>query len=62
MNRVVLADNLRVLGEMPAESVDLVYIDPPFNTGHTQARTAMKTVRDPDGDRVGFNGERYATT
>jgi len=62
VNRVVLADNLRVLGEMPAESVDLVYIDPPFNTGHTQARTAMKTVRDPDGDRVGFNGERYATT
>jgi site-specific DNA-methyltransferase (adenine-specific) len=62
VNRIVQADNLRVLAEMPAESVDLVYIDPPFNTGRTQARTAMKTVRDPDGDRVGFNGERYATT
>jgi site-specific DNA-methyltransferase (adenine-specific) len=62
VNRVVQADNLRVLGEMAAESVDLVYIDPPFNTGHTQARTAMKTVRNPAGDRVGFNGERYATT
>jgi site-specific DNA-methyltransferase (adenine-specific) len=62
VNRVVQADNLRVLGEMAAESVDLVYIDPPFNTGRTQARTTMTTARDPKGDRVGFKGERYATT
>jgi len=47
---------------MAAESVDLVYIDPPFNTGRTQARTSMTTVRDPEGDRVGFKGERYTTT
>ena len=62
MNRVVQADNLRVLGEMADESVDLIYIDPPFNTGRVQARTAMKTVRDAAGDRVGFKGQTYATT
>jgi site-specific DNA-methyltransferase (adenine-specific) len=41
--------------------VDLIYIDPPFNTGHAQARTQIKTVRDEDGDRVGFGGQSYRT-
>lgn len=47
---------------MPPESVDLVYIDPPFNTGKTQARTQIKTERSKDGDRTGFGGRRYRTT
>lgn len=47
---------------MPSESVDLVYIDPPFNTGKTQARTQIKTERSKDGDRTGFGGRRYRTT
>jgi site-specific DNA-methyltransferase (adenine-specific) len=42
--------------------VPLIYIDPPFNTGRTQARTQLATRRDPDGDRTGFGGRRYATT
>jgi site-specific DNA-methyltransferase (adenine-specific) len=58
---VVLADNLAVLRELPAESVDLVYIDPPFNTGRAQTRDVLRTSRDPEGDRVGFQGERYRT-
>ncbi|MBI5154317.1 site-specific DNA-methyltransferase [Candidatus Poribacteria bacterium] len=58
---VYLGDNLEVLGSFPGSSFHLIYIDPPFNTGRTQARTAIKTVRDDGGDRVGFQGKRYKT-
>lgn len=60
-NIVYFGDNLAVLKGLPAGSVDLIYIDPPFNTGHAQARTQIKTVRDDDGDRVGFGGNSYRT-
>jgi site-specific DNA-methyltransferase (adenine-specific) len=58
---VIKADNLALLPQLPAESVDLVYIDPPFNTGRAQTRPVLKTVRDAEGDRVGFQGARYRT-
>ena len=61
MNRIVLGDNLKVLSAMAAESAQLIYVDPPFNTGRRQARTQMKTIRDEAGDRVGFGGRRYRT-
>lgn len=61
-NWIVLADNLTILPTMPSESVDLIYIDPPFNTGKTQKRTRIKTERDASGDRTGFQGQRYKTT
>ncbi len=59
---VVLGDNLPILRTLPPESVDLIYIDPPFNTGRAQERTTLKTVRSLEGDRTGFQGRRYATT
>ncbi len=52
-------DNLDVLPALPDGSFDLIYIDPPFNTGKVQSRTALKTVRDENGDRTGFAGKRY---
>ncbi|MEY4577162.1 MAG: hypothetical protein RL701_1865 [Pseudomonadota bacterium] len=55
------ADNLAVLPRIADASVDMIYIDPPFNTGHTQRRTQLRTVRDEDGDRTGFGGHRYRT-
>lgn len=58
---VVLADNAAVLPKLPAASFQLVYIDPPFNTGRVQQRTSIRTVRDETGDRTGFGGRRYAT-
>jgi site-specific DNA-methyltransferase (adenine-specific) len=58
---VVLADNLRVLADLADDSVDLIYIDPPFNTGRRQSRVALRTTRDVDGDRTGFQGLRYRT-
>ena len=62
-NIIYFADNLPVLQSLPSQSVDLIYIDPPFNTGKAQARTQIKTVRSEDGagDRTGFAGRRYAT-
>lgn len=54
-------DNLPVLRELPGGSVNLIYIDPPFNTGKVQRRTQLSTVRDEDGDRTGFQGKRYRT-
>jgi len=56
-----LGDNLEVIGGFPDESFDLIYIDPPFNTGRAQARQRLRTVRDPSGDRTGFGGRRYRT-
>ncbi len=61
MNRICFGDNLPFLKSMPSESVDLIYIDPPFNTGKVQKRTTIRTVRSDDGDRKGFQGNSYRT-
>ncbi|MBM4424769.1 MAG: site-specific DNA-methyltransferase [Chloroflexi bacterium] len=61
MNRVYFGDNLPVLQSLPSESGALIYIDPPFNTGKAQSRAQIKTVRDAEGDRTGFQGRRYKT-
>lgn len=60
-NTVYFGDNLPVLRSLPSDSIPLIYIDPPFNTGKTQTRSRLKTVRDENGDRTGFKGERYKT-
>jgi site-specific DNA-methyltransferase (adenine-specific) len=60
--RVVHSDNLPFIKTLHDESIDLIYIDPPFNTGRLQERKTLKTVRDADGDRTGFGGNRYKTT
>jgi site-specific DNA-methyltransferase (adenine-specific) len=60
-NKVYLGDNLPILRSLPDECVDLIYIDPPFNTGREQSRTRIKTTRSQNGDRVGFGGKRYET-
>ncbi len=61
-NRIVLADNLEALGAIADQSVPLIYIDPPFNTGAPRRHTQIKAVRDDvHGDRTGFGGHRYRT-
>lgn len=60
--KIVNGDNLPFLNRMSSSSVNLIYIDPPFNTGKTQKRETIKTIRSEQGDRVGFQGERYQTT
>ena len=55
-------DNLPILRSFAAETFDLIYVDPPFNTGKAQRRTRIKAVRDAaGGDRTGFGGHRYRT-
>jgi len=61
-NKIYFGDNLPILESMASESVDLIYIDPPFNTGKSQKRTQIKTIRSQNGDRIGFSGRRYETT
>jgi site-specific DNA-methyltransferase (adenine-specific) len=57
---VLLGDNLEVLPRFADESFQLVYADPPFNTGKTVRRRSLEVVRDDGGDRIGFQGRRYA--
>ena len=54
-------DNLEVLKNMKSNSIDLVYIDPPFNTGKIQDRKSLKTIRSNNGDRTGCKGQKYST-
>ena len=56
-----LADNIEFLSGISNDSVNLIYIDPPFNTGAKQSMTSLKTIRDEKGDRTGFGGNRYRT-
>jgi site-specific DNA-methyltransferase (adenine-specific) len=58
---ILEGDNLPLLRAVDAGSVQMVYADPPFNTGRTQARRTLATVAAVDGDRTGFGGRRYAT-
>ena len=60
-NVLAFGDNLPVLEALPGGSVDLIYIDPPFNTGKAQRHTQLRTVADDAGDRTGFAGRRYRT-
>jgi len=57
-NRIFLGDNLAILRSFPAASVQLIYVDPPFNTGRTQERRTRKSTPDSAGS-PGFQGRRY---
>ena len=60
-NQIYFGDNLAVLRSLPDASVDLIYIDPPFNTGKAQVHTRLRTTHSETGSRVGFLGKRYET-
>jgi site-specific DNA-methyltransferase (adenine-specific) len=59
--KVHYGDNLPVLQKMPAESVTLIYIDPPFNTGKKQRLERIRAIRDEEAHRTGFQGAKYCT-
>ncbi len=62
-DEVILGDNLPVLEGFAHESFQLIYIDPPFNTGRRQTRRTLATTSEGEGggDRTGFGGRRYRT-
>jgi site-specific DNA-methyltransferase (adenine-specific) len=61
MDQILLGDSLELLPGFASGSFQLIYIDPPFNTGRTQVRRTLRAVRDEDGGRRGFQGRRYRT-
>jgi site-specific DNA-methyltransferase (adenine-specific) len=60
-SEIILGDNLEELAHLEDETFQLIYIDPPFNTGKKQTRKTLQTAPDEHGDRIGFGGRRYRT-
>jgi site-specific DNA-methyltransferase (adenine-specific) len=60
-DEILLGDNLEILPRFEDGSFQMVYIDPPFNTGKQQTRKTLETTRDQSGDRIGFKGKRFKT-
>ena len=57
-NEVINGENLAALKSMQDESFQLIYIDPPFNTGRSQVRTNRRSISSATGN-LGFQGKRY---
>ena len=45
---IYLGDCLEITSKFASGSFDLIYIDPPFNTGKVQSRKRLRTVRDDE--------------
>jgi site-specific DNA-methyltransferase (adenine-specific) len=60
-DQIILGDNLEVLPRLKDGAFQLIYIDPPFNTGGAQTKLTLETQPDAGGDRTGFGGRRYKT-
>ncbi|MFL5831020.1 MAG: DNA-methyltransferase [Solirubrobacteraceae bacterium] len=58
---VIVGDNGGAMAALPDAAFDLIYMDPPFNTGRAQARHTLSVVADEGGDRIGFGGRRYSS-
>ena len=58
---VVHGDNATVLPALPDGLFQVVYVDPPFNTGGRRDRRTLRTMADAEGDRTGFGGRRYSS-
>ena len=56
---LVASDNALALSRLPEAAFDLIYMDPPFNTGRAQSRRTLSVVADAAGERTGFGGRRY---
>jgi len=58
---LIVADNAAILPLLPRGGFDLIYMDPPFNTGRAQARDTFSMAADPGARRLGFGGRRYSS-
>lgn len=59
MIEILHGDNLDILPTLPSSAFDLIYIDPPFNTGKRQKRTRVMAKPDEAAERQGFGGRSY---
>jgi DNA modification methylase len=53
-NKLILGDNLEVMSKLPSESVDLIYLDPPFFSNRT-----YEVIWGDDGEKRSFE-DRFA--
>jgi site-specific DNA-methyltransferase (adenine-specific) len=58
---LIEGDNGDVLPLLPDAFFDLVYVDPPFNTGRRRERRTLAVEAAERGSRTGFAGRRYKT-
>jgi len=56
--QIYCGDNLSILKTLDGDSIDLIYVDPPYNTGKIQKRNIIKSIKTPDGSK-GFGGNNY---
>jgi site-specific DNA-methyltransferase (adenine-specific) len=60
---VLEGDCADVLPRLPEGAFELIYIDPPFNTGKARRHRSVTAIRDDEGGiRNGFGGHRYRTS
>ncbi len=59
---LIHGDNLAAMARLPDASMQLIYLDPPFNTGRAQRRATTRSTRDPAGTHLGFAGTNYSRT
>jgi site-specific DNA-methyltransferase (adenine-specific) len=64
VHQIHFGDNLDVLRRLPDGCANLIYVDPPFNTGTVRRRQEVRVrhAADGAGDRTGFAGRRYRTS
>jgi site-specific DNA-methyltransferase (adenine-specific) len=56
---VLEGDCAALLPRLPERAFELIYIDPPFNTGSRRRHRRVEAVRDERATRLGFGGHRY---
>ena len=61
-DEILLGENLDLLAGFADECFQLIYIDPPFNTGTVRSRKTLRVRAREDGARVGFGGRRYSAS
>jgi site-specific DNA-methyltransferase (adenine-specific) len=66
---ILAGDNLPALTALPSGAFDLIYLDPPFNTGRVQSRDTLSVRRAAPGseggtgrERIGVGGRRYESS
>jgi len=59
---VLEGDCGQLLPRLPDAAFELIYIDPPFNTGEPRSHRPIAVARDETGDRTGFGGHRYRSS
>ena len=58
---LIAGDNGPALANLPEGVFDLVYMDPPFNTGRPRRRDTVAVHADLHSQRVGFGGRTYSS-